>query len=95
VIVLVNECFEASLRILATKVSIQTEAVDVFLRSEDYRSNVSEKHNSTESVNMADLRDRSKLYLSNEYKFYNAAVEQFKRELPSLDASLLREACDL
>jgi len=95
VIALINECFEASLRLLASKVSIPTEAVEDFLHSDDYRSNVSGEHQAAESANMQDLRERSRIYLANEYKFYDAAVEQFKRQLPSLDASLLREKCDL
>jgi len=90
VIVLVNECFEASLRILENKLALRSGAVDSFLNSSIARSNVSTRKN---SAALADLRERSKQYLSNEYKFYNVAVQQFKRQLSSLNASLL-QGCD-
>ena len=97
VIVLVNECFEASLRLLARKVSIPMGAVDVFLLSEDYRLNESERHNTTELAyeSLVEMRERCKAHLTKEYKFYNAAVEQFRRQLSSLDASQLTERCEL
>jgi len=94
VTILVNECFEASLRLLAQKVSLQPGSVEEFIQSDDFQTNISERNNVTQAT-MAELRERSKNHLPNEYKFYNAAVEQFKRQLPSLDSSVLRHRCDL
>jgi hypothetical protein len=97
VTVLVNECFEASLRLLAEKVSLQDDAVDSFVKSEDYVLNVSEKrkYNATELAALNRLRELSKRELSDEYKFYNAAVQQFKRQISLLGDARLRTDCDL
>ena len=92
VTVLMNECLEASLRVVENKLSFKVGSVDAFLRSQ---SNVSEKTNTPDLANQNQLRQRSKRYFPNEYKFYNAAVEQFKQQLLSLDASLLRRSCDI
>lgn len=94
VLVLVNECFESSLRLTENKLSLKAGAVDDFLTSSNVRSNVSKGRNATESASFDELRKQSKRYFPQEYKFYNAAVEQFKRQLSSLDPSL-PQTCDL
>ena len=48
VTVLMNECFEASLRAVENKLSFKADSVDAFLRS---RSKVSEKTNATDLAN--------------------------------------------
>jgi len=94
VTVLVNECFEASLRLLENKLALRTGAVDGFLHSKKFQPNMSTQRNATNSVPFAELRERSKRYFEEEYAFYDTAVEQFKRQLYSLDPSLL-QGCDL
>ena len=92
VMVLVNECFEASLRLMENKFTIQTGAADNFMQSSSFHSSQGNEINATESLNLDELRKRSKRYFPEEYRFYNAAVDQLKRQL---DESRLCHYCDL
>lgn len=92
VIPLVSECFVASLRLMEKEFSFKTGAVDEFMHSAYLHSNPSEKSNATESLNLDELRERSKQYFPEEYRFYNVAVEQMKRHL---DGTQLLHLCDL
>ena len=89
VTILVSECFEASLRFMESKIALNKGAADNFLRSKTVVANASKRQNNTD---FDDLREKSKQYFPEEYKFYNAAVEQFKRQLDSLQ---LRQYCDI
>ncbi len=77
---------------MENKFTIQTGAVDNFMQSSSFHSNQGNEINATESLNLDELRERSKRYFPEEYRFYNAAVDQLKRQL---DESRLRHYCDL
>jgi len=85
VTVLVNECFEASLLFMERKFGLAN--VGRFLSTPKVRSNVSVRRNVT--TDLVYLREQSKLHLVDEYKFYNAAVKQFEKQVSSIDPSLL------
>lgn len=91
VFVLLNECFEASLRMLEEKFSLS--GVDAFLASKDYRTRTGKYKNGRHGEE--ELRKSVKKWFSDEYAFYGAAVRQFKRQLSAsqFNRSLLNEPC--
>ena len=93
VTVYLNECFEASLRIMDKQYAFPSGAVDAFVNSANFKSNVGQKEKESETR----LRDLAKQWFIEEYKFYDAAVTQFQRQLWSsgLDPSRLRNRCVL
>jgi hypothetical protein len=90
VTVLVNECFEASLLFMERKFGLAN--VGRFLSTPKVRSNVSVRRNDT--ADLVYLREQSELHLVDEYKFYNAAVKQFEKQVSSIDPLLL-VGCDI
>ena len=94
--VFLKECFEVSLRLMEVKYALRRGAVDAFL---DSNSNLNKGayEDTPESGRLAELRQQSKLYFPNEYKFYDAAVEQFKHLMGSSKAispQLMQECLD-
>jgi hypothetical protein len=81
--VFLNECFEASLRLMEVKYALRPGAVDAFLLDPNSNLNKGAYNGTPESEKLAELRGWSKLYFPNEYKFYDAAVEQFKHQMSS------------
>jgi hypothetical protein len=78
--VFVNECFEASLRLMEDYYNLRPSAADTFLdRAQKW--NVGAYDETPERNQLAELRERSKIYFPSEYKFYDAAVQQFKQQL--------------
>jgi hypothetical protein len=89
VTVLINECFEASLLLMERKFDFQN--VNRFLcvprpASNKVRSNVSMMR-SNHTADLIHLKRQSKLHLVDEYKFYNAAVKQFQKQVSSLSST--------
>jgi hypothetical protein len=80
--VFLNECFEASLRLMELKYALRPGAVDAFLHS-NFNLNKGAYNGTPESVRLSELREQSKLYFPNEYKFYGAVAEQFKHQMSS------------
>jgi len=83
VMVLVNECFEASLRLMEEKYLLSLFAVDTFLQAKDYhiRNNKRVYENADEALKLESLRGKAKDWFADEYRFYDAALEQFEYEL--------------
>jgi hypothetical protein len=80
--VFVNECFEASLRLMEDYYSLRPGAANAFLYSSHLKLNTGAYDETQPERNqLAKLRERSKAYFPNEYMFYDAAVEQFKHQL--------------
>jgi hypothetical protein len=90
VTVLVNECFEVSLLFFEHKFGLGN-AQD-FLQSTNVHSNGSTRRNDT--TDLVTLRKLSKRYFSKEYKFYYAAVRQFKKQVMAINASFL-DGCNI
>lgn len=74
--------------------AIKDSAVDDFLNSKRIKANKSAGYNHTDAAMLRELRERSKRSFVDEYRFYDTAVKQFKKQLGLLDASLL-QGCDL
>jgi len=92
VLILLNECFEVSLRLLEQQYSLQPEAVKGFVDSKSV-SNRNDGYNRDASETR--LRQLAKQWFADEYKFYDTAVEQFQRHLSGFDAFALRDRCSL
>ena len=95
--VFVNECFEASLRILAMDYSIPNpSAVDDFLVGSIPLEN---QH----ALGLPRLffraacgfARRARQYVPDAYKFYDAVVEHFRQRLTTLDQTVLRDLCEI
>jgi len=83
VMVLVNECFEASLRLMEEKYALSRYAVDTFLQAKDYHTRNDKRvyENEDEAHKLELLRKKAKEWFADEYRFYDAALEQFEYEL--------------
>ena len=86
VTVYLNECFETSLEMLARSMSIAPSAVNNFVQSQEFRSNKGRYPNTTHV-------QQARAWFVDEYKFYDAAVKQFKRQLQS--EPFVQFKCDL
>jgi hypothetical protein len=91
--VFVNECFEVSLRLMEDMYELRPGAVDAFL---DSNSNLNKGAYNKTPERLAELREQSKLYFPNEYKFYDAVVERFKHLMSSSNviSPQLMQECD-
>lgn len=79
VTILLNECYAESLRLLDAKYDILRKgAVDEFMASQDFQIRQGNKDVGTGE---AILREKAKEWFPEEYRFYNAAVDQFKRQI--------------
>jgi hypothetical protein len=83
ILTLVQECFEASLLLLQERFPrFISPRVTQYIRSHEQRNHVKR----TELLNTssrASLRDHAKVWFSDDFVFYDAAVKQFRRHLLS------------
>jgi len=99
VIALLNECFEASLRLLEKQYSFPQSGIDQFLHSGEFHSRKTSTtiaNNSKTNAAEQQLREKAKVWFANEYRFYDAAVKQFRHQWWSsggVDSSILRNPC--
>jgi hypothetical protein len=89
--VYVNECFEASLRLMAERYGFGD--VDEILKdSEAIQANTNKHYTSLfTKEELTKLRESAKVWFAEEYRFYNLAVLQLQRQF--LSASLLQLNC--
>jgi hypothetical protein len=91
VVVVLNECFEASLRLLEhLYLPVKEDAVDEFLASPNFSTN-----KGTYDHSNAALHEKIRTWYALEYQFYEAVVEKFHQLWNStgLDAALLQHKC--
>ena len=82
--VYVNECFDTSLRFMAQRYHMGP--VENFLQNSTVvRSNTNQKKyvNLFRQEQLLELRANAKAWFTDEYRFYNAAVRHFQRQLTS------------
>jgi len=83
--VYLNACFDTSLRLMARQYHIGS-IVEMFLRNSTV---VQSNNNKAQYLNLftkeqlKKLREKAKKWFEDEYRFYNAAVQQFQRQLAS------------
>jgi hypothetical protein len=78
--VFVNECFEASLRLMEDYYNLRPGAADAFIKTTQ-KLNAGAYDETSEKNQLTELREWTKSYFPNEYKFYGAVVQQFKQQL--------------
>jgi hypothetical protein len=87
VLVLINECLEASLRLLQERYGgIKPDAVSSFVQSSDFHTR-DNSHLYKDNEEDTKLRTNAKEWFSDDYRFYNAARARFLQHLsryPSL-----------
>lgn len=95
VTVLVNECYEESLWLMEKKYSIREGSADEFLDSSWFHSRKGTSNQTDDDKQR--LRENAKRWFADEYKFYHAAVEQFRWQMMSsgIDPSTMRNHCPL
>mmetsp|Transcript_6761 Transcript_6761/g.14556 ORF Transcript_6761/g.14556 Transcript_6761/m.14556 type:complete len:216 (-) Transcript_6761:805-1452(-) len=88
ILVLIKECFDESLRILAEKKPqfFSRRQVDSFLTSSASKANLRQDSPSKSSTNVTNvdmeaLRERHKKWFPDEWKFYSTILQQFESEL--------------
>jgi hypothetical protein len=95
VLALLNECFEASLRLVEHLFSpvVKAGAVDAFLASPNVRANRGSYYGN--SSNQKLLQEKVRMWYHKEYQFYNAAVKKFQQQWAGagLNASVLKHEC--
>jgi hypothetical protein len=94
VYVLLQECFEESLRFMEMKFLLRPGATNTFLQSSLYhtRNNQARYHDEADVALLRKLRKAFEEWWPDDFRFYNAAVLQFQRQLLSIqfDSSLVR-----
>ena len=97
VIPVVHECFEGSLRYLNKLYSFPSGAVDEFLLSNFFHSRKSKYNKDQETDEERELRVKAKVWFADEYRFYDAAVSQFRNQLQThrIDPFTLKSKCVL
>jgi hypothetical protein len=99
IVVLLQECFEESLRFMEHKFSLAEGSTDAFLKSNHHHENPTTTKGII-GINQTD-DDEEKLqtvamkYFPDDFKFYNAAVAMFQNHVASinLDLSSVRNPC--
>lgn len=83
----INECFDVSLRLLTENFSgFESDAVDTFEKSDDFKSNTNKKaYEKVSKESLKSLREKAEVWFTDDYKFYDAAVEQYKLYLSATD----------
>lgn len=91
VLVLISECTEASMRLLAEKKPqfFDEKAVEQFLRTSEAKANGSRSKNTERPFNVTHMKDIHKRYFQRDWEFYAIAVEQF---IMSLQGSNLKQS---
>ena len=93
VFTVVNECYEVSLQLLSEAVEgVSTDHVNAFVNSTHIHSNDNKK--AYANKDFESLRAKAQQWFKDEYAFYGAAVNQFKKYLAAskIDRTLL-EGC--
>lgn len=94
VVPLLTECYEASLHLLANSMhGLDPAAVKPFVESDDYNSNANKRYNERpDKHDLAELREKAKIWFASDFAFYHAAVEQFLLRLneSNLGSEVLR-----
>jgi hypothetical protein len=95
VMVLLNECYEESMRYLELKYSMLGMDLDGFLESRYFH--LRKGSNIQEDPKEALLLKHAKVWFADEFKFYNAVVEQFQKQLLSsgMDPATIQNPCPL
>lgn len=95
---LVTECYEASLRLLTEAVCCFPEgSVDALVASEEFMSNTNTNvTRKADARTLRDLRTKAEVWFADDFRFYDAVVEQFLRKMDasSLDRSVF-ETCSI
>ena len=84
IFVVIQECFEASVWLLAETFPayFESDATRKYLAdTEQQQRNVSPQSNATDKVDMGVLRERAKAWFVNDFTFYQTGVDQFKKRL--------------
>ena len=79
----VNECFEISLYMMSEVLSIPSTTITEFVTSDQFVKNPSLASPNKENDNDKEqtLRENAKVWFADEYKFYNASVQEFQRTM--------------
>lgn len=108
VLVLLNECFEASVRIMEHKFKLPPGSGDQFINSNHYRKNTDKGNlklndgDRTTDGNPAEspqtsrrLKEVARIWFEEDYKLFDAAVANFRRQLvlADIDPESLDEQC--
>lgn len=92
VIVLINECYETSLRLLETiRPFPAPRAIDTFLQS----GRIGRENQDYDKDEATPLREKAKIWFADDYKFYNAAVKQFRKFLSDNKLAINQTICSL
>jgi hypothetical protein len=98
VFAIVNECYDVSLRLLSEAVDgIRSDDVTRFLETNHFHANENKESYSTLTTETkSNLRAKAEEWFKEEFHFYDAVVEQYKKYLDSskIDKSLF-EGCAL
>jgi hypothetical protein len=91
VLVLISECTETSMRLLAEKKPqfFDEKDVEQFLRTSEAKANGSRSKNKERPFNVTHMKDIHKQYFQRDWEFYAIAVEQF---IMSLQGSNLAQS---
>ena len=91
--VYVNECFEASLRLMAERYGFGDVDEILMKDSKVIQANTNKKQYTDlfTKEELDKLRESAKVWFAEEYRFYNSAVLQLQRQF--LSASLLQLNC--
>lgn len=89
-----NECYEASLRIMEKVYGFPGEGVDEFMESPYFHARSAPDAPAEAEL---ELREKAKLWFPDEYKFYQAAEQEFQRQLWTygIDTAKMKHECHL
>jgi hypothetical protein len=96
IVVLLQGCFEESLRFMEHKFSLAQGSTDAFLKSRQHHENPTKGSVKNQTDDDEKLRKIAMKLFPDDFKFYNAAVAMFQNHVASinLDLSLVRNPCN-
>jgi hypothetical protein len=95
IVVLLQECYEESLRFMEHKFSLAQGSTDAFLKTNQRLLNPTRGMEKNQTDDEERLRKVAMTLFPDDFKFYNAAVAMFQNHVASinLDLSSVRKPC--